>query len=79
MERSFAAVLRLHGIEHVEIPPGQPSTNGLSERIVRVFKEALKQIVVSMTTLYTGFQGFRVKGFDGMSGCRSLSLDNARG
>ena len=41
----FLALLRQHGIEHVEIPAGHPSTNGMAERIVRVMKESLRKYV----------------------------------
>ena len=41
----FDALLREHGIDHVEIPAGHPSTNGMAERIVGVLKEALRKFI----------------------------------
>jgi transposase InsO family protein len=47
----FSALLKQHGIEHVEIPSGQPSTNGMSERSVHILREALRKLVMSMGSL----------------------------
>lgn len=44
----FAALLKQHGIDQVEIPAGHPQTNGMSERLVQVLKEALRKFVMSM-------------------------------
>ena len=41
----FAALLRRHGIDQVEIPAGHPSTNGMAERIVQVLKQALRKFI----------------------------------
>eukprot|EP00873_Tetraselmis_striata_P046084 jgi/Tetstr1/466348/TSEL_010878.t1 len=48
----FAALLKQHGIDQVEIPLGHPLSNGMSERIVRVLKEALRKFVMAMGSFH---------------------------
>lgn len=38
----FAAFLKQNGVKHVKCAPYHPSSNGLAERFVRTFKEAMK-------------------------------------
>jgi transposase InsO family protein len=48
----FSALLWQHGMEEAKIPPGQPSTNGMNECIVRVLKEALRKFIMSMGSFW---------------------------
>ena len=47
----FAAQLKQHSIDQVEIPAGHPSSNGMAERIVQVLKSALRKFVSSQGIL----------------------------
>ena len=48
----FAALLKQHGIDQVEIPAGHPSSNGMAERIVQVLKVALRKFVSEQGILH---------------------------
>ena len=47
----FAAQLKQHSIDQVEIPAGHPSSNGMAERIVQVLKSALRKFISSQGIL----------------------------
>ena len=44
----FQRFMTQNGIRHIKVTPYHPSSNGLTERAVQVFKDAMKKLAISL-------------------------------